>query len=428
MLLVVLSMIAGTLSNGILYASTDDTGDTGEGQVDEPQPQPEPEPEPEPVVPEPEPVLPEKEEAALPYCDTPEGEAAPGCHDRYDYDELTGLYPCNDGSQATDPLDCNDASVPPAEEDPCLFDTSLPECQPVDGKCPEGYGMNGDGACFPLHPQGCPSGYHSHEDDETGECIPDDEPCADGYIMNPDYPECGKIDRICAEHPDLDGCPQEPCYYPAADSSSTECEPQPCPPGYSRPEVVPPIGCEPIPPKPPKPPGNGNGNGNGEDNDIIIKIRNEINNINVIKSIVKNNPADFEVDLVAIGINSDGSAMKCLMDVNRAEANCEEFRVPGDRINGAFKVFIEFESGAKDRAAQNTYLKSLKDDINDIDFIEDNVENADLGVDLAAIGINPGGQGLECIINLDNEKAECEEFKVPSDKISGQITEIVEFD
>jgi hypothetical protein len=143
---------------------------------------------------------------------------------------------------------------------------------------------------------------------------------------------------------------------------------------------------------------------------------------------VRNNPADFEVDLLAMGINSDGSAIKCLMDVNRAEANCEEFRVPGDRINGAFKVFIEFESGAKDRAAQNSYLKSLKDDINDIDFIEDNVENADLGVDLAAIGINPGGQGLECIINLDNEKAECEEFKVPSDKISGQITEIVEFD
>lgn len=34
--------------------------------------------------------------------------------------------------------------------------------------------------------------------------IHDDEPCTDGYIMKPDYPECGKIDRICAEHPDLD--------------------------------------------------------------------------------------------------------------------------------------------------------------------------------------------------------------------------------
>jgi hypothetical protein len=61
MLIVVLSMIAGTLSNGILYASTDDTGDSGGGKVDEPQPKPQPQPEPEPVVPEPEPesVVPE---------------------------------------------------------------------------------------------------------------------------------------------------------------------------------------------------------------------------------------------------------------------------------------------------------------------------------------------------------------------------------
>jgi hypothetical protein len=32
----------------------------------------------------------------LPYCDTPEGEAAQSCHDKEDYDEVTGLYPCND--------------------------------------------------------------------------------------------------------------------------------------------------------------------------------------------------------------------------------------------------------------------------------------------------------------------------------------------
>jgi hypothetical protein len=31
-----------------------------------------------------------------------------------------------------------------------------------------------------------------------------------------------------------------------------------------------------------------NGNGNGDDTNIVIKIRNEINNINVIKSIVRN--------------------------------------------------------------------------------------------------------------------------------------------
>jgi hypothetical protein len=138
-------------------------------------------------------------------------------------------------------------------------------------------------------------------------------------------------------------------------------------------------------------------------------------------------PSAFEVDLVALGINSDGTAMKCLMDVDRKRVTCEEFDVPGDRVSGSFKVFIEFESGAKERVQNDAYLNSIKQNINNIDFIEDNVENSDLGVDITATGINPGGNGLECIIDSDKGTAECEEFNVPSDKISGQITEIVEF-
>jgi hypothetical protein len=37
-----------------------------------------------------------------PYCDTDKGKAAPVCHDRRDYDQDTGLYPCNDGTNKTD--------------------------------------------------------------------------------------------------------------------------------------------------------------------------------------------------------------------------------------------------------------------------------------------------------------------------------------
>lgn len=51
----------------------------------------------------------ERERESLPYCDTPEGDAAQSCHDRDDYDEDTGLYPCNDGSQKSNPDDCPDA-------------------------------------------------------------------------------------------------------------------------------------------------------------------------------------------------------------------------------------------------------------------------------------------------------------------------------
>ncbi len=91
----------------------------------------------------------------------------------------------------------------------CLFDPSLPKCAPDEnGKCPDGFAMNGDGQCFPRHDR-CPDDYHSHEDDESGKCIPDDVPCDPGYIMNPDYPSCENKDRVCQEHPDLEDCKQD---------------------------------------------------------------------------------------------------------------------------------------------------------------------------------------------------------------------------
>ena len=91
----------------------------------------------------------------------------------------------------------------------CLFDPSLPKCAPDEnGNCPDGFGMNEDGQCFPHHDR-CPEGYHSHEDDESGKCIPDDVPCDPGYIMNPDYPSCENKDRVCQEHPDLEDCKQD---------------------------------------------------------------------------------------------------------------------------------------------------------------------------------------------------------------------------
>ena len=137
----------------------------------------------------------------LPYCDTDEGRIASNCFDREDYDEITGLYPCVDGSQVRDPQYCESASKSeislnelggtaslapgqvPLEDKPCLYDTSLPQCQPVNGKCPDEYGMNEDDQCFPLHSNGCPDNYHSHEDDESGECFSNDISCESGYVM-----------------------------------------------------------------------------------------------------------------------------------------------------------------------------------------------------------------------------------------------------
>lgn len=46
-----------------------------------------------------------------PYCDTEKGKAARVCHDRLDYDQDTGLYPCNDGTNKVDWKDCKDATI-----------------------------------------------------------------------------------------------------------------------------------------------------------------------------------------------------------------------------------------------------------------------------------------------------------------------------
>jgi hypothetical protein len=503
MIVAVLTTPLSTVANGALFASPESDGSSNEegnsgGSDDrstvpeldpeqqDPEPVPEPESEPVPKsipapLPEPEPESelsiecpdgstaataaecpsePEKE--PLPYCDSPEGKTAPACHDRYDYDENTGLYPCNDGSQVPDPLDCTaPAPEPPGPpDDDCLFDTSQPQCVPLPGEtdCPEGFGTNEDGRCFPLHER-CTSGYHSHEDDESGECIPNSTPCNPGYVMNPDYPSCDKKERVCADNPDADVCkpfelPEECKVYPypaGCPPRTTVCDPSyPDDETCFHPNDVD-IDCDEIKQRDftVKPPdkhkfdvdgdgtgcesdgsdnGNGNGNRNGNGNsDIDIIIKN-INNHVTINKIVKTDPAAFEVDLVAMGINSDGTAMKCMMDVNKAEADCEEFAVPADRVSGTITEFIEHEGGAKDRAQQNSYLNSLKQNINDISFIEDNVDNKDLGVDIAATGINQDGKGMECLINVDKEEAECKEFTVASDKINGEIMEIVEFD
>jgi len=95
------------------------------GNVDESPDPPVVDEEPNDVVPAEEPDNDDDDQYdSLPYCDTPEGEAAQSCHDRDDYDEDTGLYPCNDGSQKANPENCPDATRPVIENnDPILRKT-----------------------------------------------------------------------------------------------------------------------------------------------------------------------------------------------------------------------------------------------------------------------------------------------------------------
>lgn len=159
-LLLAILFVTGTFFTIIpTYASSDEGGnDTGEGggsedsgseSGSEPEPEkeiidegpedehrdipetetePEPEPEPNtacmggppgidgcpPLEDEPtEPSLPvSPSHKPLPYCDLMPDDFQGSCHDRRDFDDITGLYPCNDGTQKKDYHQCIDASNP----------------------------------------------------------------------------------------------------------------------------------------------------------------------------------------------------------------------------------------------------------------------------------------------------------------------------
>ena len=59
-------------------------------------------------------------------------------------------------------------------DDSCLFFPEQKKCEPdpKTGKCPPGFNMNGNGHCFPNKP--CPSGFQTHDNDESGTCWPKD--------------------------------------------------------------------------------------------------------------------------------------------------------------------------------------------------------------------------------------------------------------
>jgi hypothetical protein len=81
--------------------------------------------------------------------------------------------------------------IPPKPPSPCYFDPTLPECQPVDGKCSPGFGFNDNDQCIPIGI--CPDGYGRLDDDETGKCYKnsDIKTCPDGYITHKNE-ECPK--------------------------------------------------------------------------------------------------------------------------------------------------------------------------------------------------------------------------------------------
>src|SRR4029078_3672546 len=65
--------------------------------------------------------------------------------------------------------------------------------------CPNGFLQNGYDQCVPEHHNGCPDGYHSVDDDETGQCIKDSKGCLDGMVFREDGKTCGDEDELCPD-------------------------------------------------------------------------------------------------------------------------------------------------------------------------------------------------------------------------------------
>lgn len=116
-----------------------------------------------PPLPQPQP----EPEEPLPYCDTPEGEAAASCWDRDDFDEDTGLFPCNDGTQREDPSDCPDATKENDDDDD---DQRIARCLAF-GSCPDGDQESDDNDELPQREQ---------DDEDLGDENGDDDDNGDG--------------------------------------------------------------------------------------------------------------------------------------------------------------------------------------------------------------------------------------------------------
>jgi hypothetical protein len=58
------------------------------------------------------PITPPPKRVPLPYCDLQPDDFEGSCFDRKDWDDITKLYPCNDGSQKKDYRDCPDITDP----------------------------------------------------------------------------------------------------------------------------------------------------------------------------------------------------------------------------------------------------------------------------------------------------------------------------
>jgi len=360
LLMAVLSISLASISSMLTFVAYASTEEESGGGGDDGSNEPESEPEPEPVVPaepEPEPEPEPKDDTCmggepgidgcppapspepdLPPCDgSPqdcitgngdvclEGQGGHECECAEDMSDCP-LHPSNPNQPGCQPdeihipedTDCDGQIDPDFIGEPgegpdgdCLFNPSLPKCASDNGVCPDGFNQNEDGNCYPEHPNGCPEGYHSHENDETGRCIPDSTPCEPGYTRDPDFPTCSSIESVCRDHPDEDVCKDD--NHNGNNNNGNN--------------------------------NNGNHHNNHKDRSKIIKI---INNIDIVNKIVNSGDGDNDngelddIFQVIVAINyQEGAGIVCVFEDDNT-AQCEIFNVNKDNDKEPLLQIIPF--------------------------------------------------------------------------------------
>lgn len=141
------------------------------------------------------------------------------------FDDLTSTYEyCRNVTGSEEYFEYAKTGGP---DESCLFDVYQIKCQAfpnanesAPAQCPEGFFTNEDEYCVPNHDEGCPEGYHSTDEDESGQCYPNNEGC-DAWVQ-PAYIDerfeyilekddyrgdiCRNPHNYCPDHRDVPEC------------------------------------------------------------------------------------------------------------------------------------------------------------------------------------------------------------------------------
>jgi hypothetical protein len=310
----------------------------------------------------------------LPYCDLVPDDYEGSCHDRRDYDDITKKYPCNDGTQADRWQDCEDASGFPYPPGPGPSPSPKPPvCQalgcpgsppdpekgcndgrdPVNGFCPypkpkpkpcdpttDPNCEQPPVVCIPENPEPCQpkckKGYELHE----GKCVEKDDDDDEEHktiIRNiniyktihntADFPEIDIIGLSLKDTGEAMVCAMN------IDNDWVQCQEFGVPEDRINEDVWRIIETD-------QSKDYDNGNTGSEDVD---------NTIGAIKSgdfaeLDDLDNHEFDIDLAAVGINSVGDGLVCLINDPEGTALCEPFKVSNEAITGQITEITEIES------------------------------------------------------------------------------------